>query len=197
MSRCRRDERHPFRAVHLVVYCTMEGGNGAVNSDKTPEEIAEEKLKAKYPNIGAQSQLILQKRLNKNVGSSVVMLKVKYFDSGDYNMAKARCNNSQKAGMLKAQPASAIPELPADVIAAQQTGDTIPTPDNVPAVRKKAVELQHELQNQGHTTAPVIGLTTVNTAATSVAPPTSPSSGSSPKPVAESHLVHPPAVFDK
>lgn len=112
-------------------------------------------------------------------------------------MAKARCNNSQKAGMLKAQPASAIPELPADVIAAQQTGDTIPTPDNVPAVRKKAVELQQELQNQGQTTAPVIGLTTVNTAAPSVAPPTSPSSGSPPKPVAESHLVHPPAAFDK
>nr|CDS34090.1 camp regulated phosphoprotein [Hymenolepis microstoma] len=167
----------------------MEGANGAVHSAKTPEEIAEEKLRAKYPNIGVQSQLILQKRLNKNV---------KYFDSGDYNMAKARCNSSQKAGMLKAQTASAIPELPVDVIAAQQTGDTIPTPDNVPAVRKKAVELQHELQHQGQSATPAVGLTTVNTtAAASVAPPTSPSSRSPTRPAAESHFVHLPSVLDK
>lgn len=113
-------------------------------------------------------------------------------------MAKARCNNSQKAGMLKAQPASAIPELPADVIAAQQTGDTIPTPDNVPAVRKKAVELQHELQHHGQSAAPAFGVTTLNTTTpASVAPPTSPSPGSPTKPVAESHSVHVAVPLDK
>lgn len=100
-------------------------------------------------------------------------------------MAKARCNNSQKAGVLKAQPASTIPELPADVIAAQQTGDTIPTPDNVPAVRKKAVELQHELQGQASGSVPVGGATIVHTTAGAVPP------GSPTKPAAESHFVHP------
>ncbi|VDM33717.1 unnamed protein product [Hydatigera taeniaeformis] len=131
----------------------MEGGGCPVTvHEKTPEQIAEEKLRAKYPNLVAQGPSILQKRLNRNV---------KYFDSGDYNMAKARCNNSQKAGMLKANPTSSstIPEVPADVIAAQQTGDTIPTPENVPAVRKKAVELQHELQHQSHLATTVTSVT--------------------------------------
>ncbi|KAM7541245.1 hypothetical protein Aperf_G00000032739 [Anoplocephala perfoliata] len=165
----------------------MEGGGSSGAPGKTPEQIAEEKLKAKYPNFGAQGHLILQKRLNRNV---------KYFDSGDYNMAKARCNNSQKAGVLKAHPASAIPELPADIIAAQQTGDTIPTPDNVPAFRRKAVELQHELQGQTSVRASVAGASNVNAIAAAI-PPISPVPGSPTKPVAESHFVHPPAVVNK
>ncbi|KAL5970006.1 cAMP-regulated phosphoprotein 19-A [Taenia solium] len=115
-----------------------------------------------------------------------VTVQVKYFDSGDYNMAKARCNSSQKAGMLKANPtsSSATPEISADVIAAQQTGDTIPTPENVPAVRKKAVELQHELHQQCHlssTANPVTSgaVTTTHPLSSPRGPPTSPIAKSS------------------
>ncbi|VDD74828.1 unnamed protein product [Mesocestoides corti] len=126
----------------------MSSGDNVVSSEeKTPEQIEEEKLRAKYPNLVTKGPSILQKRLNRNV---------KYFDSGDYNMAKARCNNPQKSGALTANPltSSASPVLPVEVMAAQQTGDTIPTPENVPAVRKKAAELQQELQNQTHLSAP-------------------------------------------
>lgn len=161
---------------------TMEGGgHPATVQEKTPEQVAEEKLRAKYPNLVAQGPSILQKRLNRNV---------KYFDSGDYNMAKARCNNSQKAGMLKANPTSSsvIPDVPADVIAAQQTGDTIPTPENVPAVRKKAVELQHELHHHSHSSAAATPSTSA-AVTTTITHPISSSLGSPTCPVTKSILA--------
>lgn len=121
-----------------------------------------------------------------NLSTVILHFQVKYFDSGDYNMAKARCNSSQKAGMLKANPtlSSAIPEISADVIAAQQTGDTIPTPENVPAVRKKAVELQHELHGHSHLSAPATSITggavtTTHSISSSRGPPASPIAESS------------------
>ena len=109
-------------------------------------------------------------------------------------MAKARCNSSQKAGMLRANPtsSSAIPEIPADVLAAQQTGDTIPTPENVPAVRKKTVELQHEMEHQGQ-----LGAASTTVAATGTAHIIAPTPGSPTKPVAESNFVSSGASAEK
>lgn len=85
------------------------------------EKIEEEKLKAKYPQAlgiglgrpGGHSAF-LQKRLQKGQ---------KYFDSGDYQMAKQRPGG----GMAKQIFANKIP-----------TGEAIPTPETVP-MRKTSI----------------------------------------------------------
>jgi len=80
------------------------------------EQIEEAKLKAKFPQAmrpGGSS--FLQKRLAKGQ---------KYFDSGDYNMAKAK--GTSKAARLP--------------VLAQTTGDAIPTPDNLPTRKTSLVQ---------------------------------------------------------
>uniref|UniRef100_A0A336KGY7 CSON007766 protein n=1 Tax=Culicoides sonorensis TaxID=179676 RepID=A0A336KGY7_CULSO len=95
--------------------------NGTTASTREIERQEEEKLKAKYPNAlgmggprgpGAHSSF-LQKRLQKGQ---------KYFDSGDYQMAK------QKGGGIKQVFANKT----------VTTGDAIPTPESVP-VRKTSI----------------------------------------------------------
>ncbi|XP_064106416.1 cAMP-regulated phosphoprotein 19-B-like [Macrobrachium nipponense] len=85
-------------------------------------EAAEEaKLRSKYPIVGrpmAGHSAFLQKRLAKGQ---------KYFDSGDYQMAKQKPANVNKSRM---------PPL-----LAQPTGEAIPTPESVP-VRKTSI-IQH------------------------------------------------------
>ncbi|RVE71708.1 hypothetical protein OJAV_G00054550 [Oryzias javanicus] len=77
-----------------------------------PEKAEEAKLKARYPNLGAKpgGSDFLMKRLQK--GGQ------KYFDSGDYNMAKAKMKNKQ------------LPSAPAEK--AEVTGGHIPTPQDLP-----------------------------------------------------------------
>lgn len=73
------------------------------------EKEEEAKLKAKYPQaLRPGGSTFLQKRLQRGQ---------KYFDSGDYNMAKAKCQKARTAAPL--------------TIPAQPTGDEIPTPDAV------------------------------------------------------------------
>ncbi|CAL8101297.1 unnamed protein product [Calicophoron daubneyi] len=72
------------------------------------ERSEEEKLRKKYPGITTNASSLLQRRLSKNA---------KFFDSGDYNMAKSP----------QARHSSEVP-----------TGDTIPTPENIPTVRNRA-----------------------------------------------------------
>nr|CAG4646002.1 EOG090X0P2R [Lynceus sp. MCZ IZ 141354] len=80
------------------------------------EKLEEQKLKARQPQMNRPGHsAFLQKRLAKGQ---------KYFDSGDYNMAK------QKA------PA-AVARMPPQVLP-QPTGDTIPTPDSLP-IRKTSI----------------------------------------------------------
>ncbi|KAG5848976.1 hypothetical protein ANANG_G00105160 [Anguilla anguilla] len=77
----------------------------------SPEKMEEAKLKARYPNLGAKpgGSDLLRKRLQKGQ---------KYFDSGDYNMAKAKMKNKQ---------------LPAAMAEKTEiTGDHIPTPQDLP-----------------------------------------------------------------
>ncbi|KAB1271934.1 cAMP-regulated phosphoprotein 19 [Camelus dromedarius] len=54
----------------------------------SPEKAEEAKLKARYPHLGQKpgGSDFLRKRLQKGQ---------KYFDSGDYNMAKAKMKNKQ------------------------------------------------------------------------------------------------------
>ncbi|KAK8746947.1 hypothetical protein OTU49_016909, partial [Cherax quadricarinatus] len=81
-------------------------------------EAAEEaKLRSKYPSGGrpmAAHSAFLQKRLTKGQ---------KYFDSGDYQMAKQN-------------PASNKSRMPP--LLAQPTGEAIPTPETVP-IRKTSI----------------------------------------------------------
>lgn len=93
-------------------------------NEKLREE--EEKLKARYPALkGTGSSELLQKRLSRGN---------KYFDSGDYNMAKAKVGPGAKlhAG-----------QKPTMILG--QTGEAIPTPETVP--HKKVGPLQSKLAN--------------------------------------------------
>ncbi|KAF5284841.1 hypothetical protein FQR65_LT13393 [Abscondita terminalis] len=93
------------------------------------EKLEEEKLKAKYPSgignacvgrpIGGHSAF-LQKRLAKGQ---------KFFDSGDYQMAK------QKMGAVNKQPLKVTgPVNP------YATGEAIPTPETVPARKTSIIQ---------------------------------------------------------
>lgn len=88
---------------------------------KELEKLEEAKLKAKFPNAvlgrgpGGHSAF-LQKRLAKGQ---------KFFDSGDYQMAKQRPSNL--AAPFKAPAPAKLP-----------TGEAIPTPDTVP-LRKTSI----------------------------------------------------------
>jgi len=95
---------------------------------KNMEKEEEAKLKAKYPQVARPGPQFLQKRLHKGQ---------KYFDSGDYNMAKATGK-----GRL---PASALSQpQPPPAVQPQSTGDTIPTPDCL-ATRKTSIHVQSKL----------------------------------------------------
>ena len=82
------------------------------------------------PDLKGGCSQLLQKRLSKGVSSFKVkiyqwfnyisFLKNKYFDSGDYNMAKAKTAGGGK--FLGQKPPLLI----------GQTGDTIATPETVP-----------------------------------------------------------------
>ncbi|XP_018431574.1 PREDICTED: cAMP-regulated phosphoprotein 19 [Nanorana parkeri] len=78
----------------------------------SPEKAEEAKLKARYPHLGPKpgGSDFLRKRLQKGQ---------KYFDSGDYNMAKAKIKNKQL-------PTTTAPDK------TEVTGDHIPTPQDLP-----------------------------------------------------------------
>uniref|UniRef100_A0A3P9Q4A3 Alpha-endosulfine n=1 Tax=Poecilia reticulata TaxID=8081 RepID=A0A3P9Q4A3_POERE len=83
-----------------------------------PVKAEEAKLKAKYPALGQKpgGSDFLMKRLQKGQ---------KYFDSGDYNMAKAKVKNKQ---LPVAGPEKNL-----------VTGDHIPTPQDLPRTRKSSL----------------------------------------------------------
>lgn len=101
----------------------------------SPEKAEEAKLKARYPNLGAKpgGSDLLRKRLQKGVSTTqslnisvvrevslyiVSFVQPKYFDSGDYNMAKAKMKNKQ------------LPSAPTEKT--EITGGHIPTPQDLP-----------------------------------------------------------------
>ncbi|XP_028649802.1 endosulfine alpha b isoform X2 [Erpetoichthys calabaricus] len=86
--------------------------------ESNPVKAEEAKLKAKYPNLGQKpgGSDFLMKRLQKGQ---------KYFDSGDYNMAKAKMKNKQ---LPTAGPDKNL-----------VTGDHIPTPQDLPQRKSSLV----------------------------------------------------------
>ncbi|KYM88315.1 Alpha-endosulfine [Atta colombica] len=86
-------------------------------SSSAIEKLEEEKLKAKFPNAAGRPfgghSAFLQKRLAKGQ---------KYFDSGDYQMAKQKST-------AKPKPAGVLP-----------TGDAIPTPETVPQRKTSIIQ---------------------------------------------------------
>lgn len=110
-----------------------------LTADPSPQEVEkqeEAKLKAKYAIPGIQGRLagghsaFLQKRLSKGQ---------KYFDSGDYQMAKQIMGGNKAAAAKVPGP---IPFL--------ATGDAIPTPESVPA-RKTSIVQHSKLTSAPHT----------------------------------------------
>nr|CAH8840876.1 unnamed protein product [Trichobilharzia regenti] len=97
-----------------------------------------EKLRAKYPGLVNNASSLLHRRLSKNV---------KYFDSGDYNMAKS-----------KPVEKTSLPLANLD----SPTGDTIPTVDNISILRNKSFSLHGTVTTNSSTTVS----TTTSTAAT-------------------------------
>lgn len=102
------------------------------------EKIEEEKLKSKYPTgmrVPGGHSAFLQKRLQKGVSwgrenqfearqsNTFYSLQQKFFDSGDYQMAK------QKGGGVKQVFANKV-----------TTGEAIPTPETVPARKTSIIQ---------------------------------------------------------
>nr|KAF6396616.1 endosulfine alpha [Rousettus aegyptiacus] len=103
-----------------------------------PERAEEAKLKAKYPSLGQKpgGSDFLMKRLQKGVWGTISdpltlepkgirSVEQKYFDSGDYNMAKAKMKNKQ---LPSAGPDKNL-----------VTGDHIPTPQDLPQRKSSLV----------------------------------------------------------
>lgn len=79
-----REEKNIIQAT----ICEEEdGGNHDPDRQRQIELEEEKKLKAKHPSIQRPGSEFLQKRLQRGQ---------KYFDSGDYNMAKASTNSTIK-----------------------------------------------------------------------------------------------------
>jgi len=93
------------------------------------ERIEEQKLKTKFPGVpsrpmaggGGGHSAFLQKRLAKGQ---------KYFDSGDYQMAK--------------QKNRLVPGRTAMPVMTQTTGDAHPTPETVPARKTSIIQPLHD-----------------------------------------------------
>jgi hypothetical protein len=103
----------------------------------------EQKLRAKYAQVnrpqggagGGGHSLFLQKRLAKGQ---------KYFDSGDYQMAK------QKSRIPGVPAAAGRSGLAIPVLTSPPTGETIPTPDTVPARKSSIIQPIHDASRSMH-----------------------------------------------
>lgn len=82
------------------------------------EKQQEAMLMSKYQNLPPKGGAFLQKRLAKS--------NKKFFDSGDYNMAKAKMSGKK---------------IQAQVQPNEVTGDHMPTPDELPQVKKTSSKL--------------------------------------------------------
>lgn len=107
----RRGDRRGTMSAEVPEAASAEEQKEMEDKVTSPEKAEEAKLKARYPHLGQKpgGSDFLRKRLQKGQ---------KYFDSGDYNMAKAKMKNKQL-------PAAAPDKT-------EVTGDHIPTPQDLP-----------------------------------------------------------------
>ena len=107
----RRGDRRSTMSAEVPEAASAEEQKEMEDKVTSPEKAEEAKLKARYPHLGQKpgGSDFLRKRLQKGQ---------KYFDSGDYNMAKAKMKNKQL-------PAAAPDKT-------EVTGDHIPTPQDLP-----------------------------------------------------------------
>lgn len=110
------------------------------------ERAEEQKLRAKYAQVqrpshagagGGGHSAFLQKRLAKGQ---------KYFDSGDYQMAKQKT----RVGGVVPPAMSGRSSMAVPVLAGMPTGDTIPTPDSVPARKSSIIQPIHDASRSMH-----------------------------------------------
>lgn len=123
----------------------MSANEASNNTElKMAEKEEESKLKAKYPQIQRPGPQFLQKRLQKGQ---------KFFDSGDYNMAKAAAakgSNKARLPESKLNQGHPLPPTtqPTTNVAPNTTGDAIPTPDCL-ATRKASIHVPSKLVSGG------------------------------------------------
>ncbi|XP_022198317.1 cAMP-regulated phosphoprotein 19-A isoform X2 [Nilaparvata lugens] len=103
----------------------------AMLSSSELEKLEEAKLKAKFPNAPGfrGHSAFLQKKLAKGQ---------KYFDSGDYQMAKQTCGGG--AGGKGGAMGGASRQMPPQALLSFGTGDAIPTPESVPARKTSIIQ---------------------------------------------------------
>jgi len=108
------------------------------------EKEQEAQLRSKYPALGGRgggNSAFLQKRLSKG--------QQKYFDSGDYNMAKAKGAPGAKGPGLLAGKVPGVVGGPAAETPNTVTGDTIPTPESVPLRKSSIAHMNPGLKHLG------------------------------------------------
>ena len=86
---------------------------------------------------GGGHSAFLQKRLAKGQ---------KYFDSGDYQMAKQKT----RVGGGVPPPMAGRSSMAVPVLSGMPTGDTIPTPDTVPARKSSIIQPIHDASRSMH-----------------------------------------------
>jgi len=119
----------------------------------SPEKTEELKLKQKYPQIGSGAKGAPSKFLQSRLQSR----NQKYFDSGDYNMAKAKNVKLTLFAQTKSPPTSSASEMMQTLQVESDPdpmviGTMIPTPDTVP-LRKSSIiqqDVASKLSPQPH-----------------------------------------------
>jgi len=108
--------------------------------EDSPEKMEEMKLRAKYPQaVRGPPGAFLQKKMQQR----------KYFDSGDYNMAKAKGLKLPVASQKPVEPSTPVKPQPEILSVAvdetggstSPTGTEIPTPEKVPARKTSIVQM--------------------------------------------------------
>jgi len=105
---------------------TMKPPSNNYASNITTELTEEQKLRAKYGGALPRAQTMLNKKLNPKGGP-------KYFDSGDYNVAKAqgKLNASKPDGVVILNNNSKSKIATPPVVPETVTGHEIPTPETL------------------------------------------------------------------
>ena len=102
---------------------TMDSGAAGLSTpESNNEEAALAEFRRKHPDLAAAPGNILQRKLRLERGH-------KYFDSGDYNMAKAKAKKETVVKEQQEDGGIGDPKLTEEL---EEMGDDHPTPDSIP-----------------------------------------------------------------